>query len=78
MNIVAKNVEKGLTKTPWGVIILQKNTVWCFKARKENNYEKLAYEAVRMEITLGANEYKADDFDIQVAKREEPSGIIEV
>ena len=45
---------------------------------KENNYEKLAYEAVRMEITLGDNEYKADDFDIQVAKREEPSVIIEV
>ena len=31
-----------------------------------------------MEITLGDNEYKADDFDIQVAKREEPSVIIEV
>ncbi len=45
---------------------------------KENNYEKLAYEAVRMEITLSDNEYSADDFNIQVAKRSEPSHVIEV
>lgn len=45
---------------------------------KENNYEKLAYEAVRMEITLGDNPYSADDFDIQVARRSEPSHIMEI
>ena len=37
---------------------------------KENNYEKLAYEAVRMEITMGDNPYKAEDFLIRVAKRD--------
>ncbi len=29
---------------------------------KENNYEELAYEAVRLEVTMGDNPYKADDF----------------
>ena len=38
---------------------------------KENNMPELAYEAVRMEITLGDNPYNADDFHIQVAKRDE-------
>ena len=37
---------------------------------KENNYEHLAYEAVRMEITMGDNPYKAEDFLIRVAKRD--------
>jgi phosphoribosyl 1,2-cyclic phosphodiesterase len=37
---------------------------------KENNYEALAYEAVRMEITMGDNPYKAEDFHIRVAKRD--------
>ena len=43
---------------------------------KENNYEKLAYEAVRMEITLGDNPYKAEDFQISVARRDSVSPII--
>ena len=43
---------------------------------KENNYEKLAYEAVRMEITLGDNPYKAEDFHISVARRDTVSPII--
>lgn len=37
---------------------------------KENNYEDLAYETVRSEIALSDNQYKADDFDITVAKRD--------
>lgn len=37
---------------------------------KENNYEELAYEAVRMEITMGDNPYKAEDFLVRVAKRD--------
>lgn len=42
----------------------------------ENNYEELAYETVRLEVNLGENEYKADDFDIQVARRDKPSELI--
>ena len=44
----------------------------------ENNYAQLAYETVRMEVNLGENKYKADDFNIQVAKREEPSELIQI
>lgn len=36
---------------------------------KENNMPQLAYEAVRMEITMGDTPYKADDFRICVADR---------
>lgn len=45
---------------------------------KENNLPELAYEAVRMEITMGDNPYNANDFNIQVAKRQEISGILEI
>ncbi len=45
---------------------------------KENNYEKLAYEAVRMEITMGDNPYRAEDFHIHVAKRDMVSPVIRV
>lgn len=44
---------------------------------KENNYEKLAYETVRLEIAMGDNPYKGDDFPIYVAKRDVISQIIE-
>ena len=44
---------------------------------KENNYDELAYETVRLEINMGEGEYKADDFPISVAKRDVPSEIIE-
>ena len=37
---------------------------------KENNYEELAYEAVRLEVTMGDNPYKAKDFPMYVAKRD--------
>lgn len=43
---------------------------------KENNYDKLAFETVRLEIDMSDNIYKAKDFDIEVAKRSEPSRII--
>lgn len=43
---------------------------------KENNFAELAYETVRMEINLTDNEYDAGDFDIQVARRDIPSDII--
>lgn len=44
----------------------------------ENNYEELAYETVRLEVNLSENPYKADDFDIKVAKRDKPSDLIEI
>lgn len=43
---------------------------------KENNYEKLAYETVRLEITLGDNPYQGNDFPIYVAKRDCVSDLI--
>ena len=45
---------------------------------KENNMPELAYESVRMEITLGENPYKAEDFAISVAQRSEPSPAVEI
>ena len=44
---------------------------------KENNLPELAYETVRMEITM-QGKYKADDFPIYVAKRSEISEIVEI
>ena len=38
---------------------------------KENNLPELAYETVRMEIAMGDNPYKPEDFDIRVASRSE-------
>lgn len=40
---------------------------------KENNYEDLALETVSMEVSLGDNPYKASDFPIKVAKRDQVS-----
>ena len=45
---------------------------------KENNLPELAYETVRLEINMADNPYKADDFDIQVAKRSCPSKLIKI
>lgn len=44
---------------------------------KENNYPQLAYESVKMEVTMGENPYKGSDFPIEVAKRDEVSELIE-
>ena len=43
---------------------------------KENNLPELAYEAVRMEITMGDNPYNASDFKMQVAERSEVSPVV--
>ncbi len=43
---------------------------------KENNYDELAYETVRLEISLGDNPYRGNDFPIEVAKRDRPSSRI--
>lgn len=46
---------------------------------QENNLPDLAYEAVRLEITMSQdNGYRGDDFNISVAKRSEPSELIEL
>ena len=45
---------------------------------KENNLPELAYEAVRMEITMGDNPYNANDFRMMVANRSEVSPIINI
>lgn len=45
---------------------------------KENNYAELAYETVKLEIDLGDNPYHANDFPIQVAKRDTASDLIAV
>ena len=43
---------------------------------KENNLPELAYEAVRLEINMADNPYKAGDFPIQVASRSDVSEMI--
>lgn len=45
---------------------------------KENNFEQLAYETVRLEIDLADNPYHAGDFPIYVAKRDMVSEIFEI
>ncbi len=43
---------------------------------QDNNLPELAYETVRMEISLGENPYRAEDFQIQVARRSELSPVM--
>ena len=43
---------------------------------KENNYEELAYETVRLEIAMADNKYKPDDFAIEVARRDVASKLV--
>lgn len=43
---------------------------------RENNLAELAYETVRVEITMADNEFKGNDFPLSVAKRNEISEII--
>lgn len=42
---------------------------------KENNYEELAYETVKLEVSYGDNPYKGEDIPIVVAKRDTPSEV---
>ena len=43
---------------------------------KENNYEELAYETVKLEVSIGDNPYRGDDIPMMVAKRDQISDII--
>jgi len=44
---------------------------------KDNNYEELAFETVKLEINLGGTKYTADDFRIEVAKRDQMSSVVD-
>lgn len=43
---------------------------------KENNYDKLAFETVRLEIDMSESCYRASDFPIEVAKRDAVSSLV--
>lgn len=43
---------------------------------KENNYPELAYETVKLEVTMGDNPYRGDDIPMMVANRDTVSEII--
>lgn len=45
---------------------------------KENNMPELAYEAVRLEIEMSENRYRAENFSLMVAKRNEPMQLLVV
>ena len=45
---------------------------------KENNYAELAYETVKLEVTLGDNPYKGEDIPIMVADRNCRSSVVAV
>ena len=45
---------------------------------KENNYARLAYETVKLEVTLGENAFKGEDLHMFVAKRDAVSEILSV
>jgi len=45
---------------------------------KENNYAKLAYETVKLEMMLGDTSYKPEDFRLSVASRDDVSECIEI
>ena len=45
---------------------------------KENNYAELAYETVKLEVTLGDNPYKGEEIPISVAKRDSISEVVTV
>ena len=45
---------------------------------KENNLPELAYESVRVEVTMSDTKYNGNDFPLYVAKRSEVSDVIEI
>jgi phosphoribosyl 1,2-cyclic phosphodiesterase len=53
-------------------------TVFLGHLSKENDMAELAYETVRLEISMADNPYKPDDFPIYVASRSEVSKLVEI
>ena len=45
---------------------------------KENNYEALAYETVKLELAISNRKYFDSGFCLQVAKRDKPSALITI
>lgn len=45
---------------------------------QENNFAELAFETVCQEVTMGDNPYRAKDFFISVAKRNEASAFVQI
>lgn len=45
---------------------------------QDNNLPELAYEAVRLEINLSDNPYRASDFDIRIARRNELTPVVNI
>ena len=45
--------------------------------RGDNNIPELAFETVRVEIVFSESGYRAEELPIQVAKRSEPSALVE-
>lgn len=45
---------------------------------RENNLPELAYESVRVEVTMSDTKYSGSDFPLYVAKRDEVSEVLEV
>lgn len=45
---------------------------------RENNYEMLAYETVKLEVNISAIPYNSDDFQMFVAKHDTISDVIEI
>lgn len=45
-------------------------------SEQENNYAELAYETVKLEISMGDNPYKGEDIPMMVARRDQVSDIV--
>ena len=45
---------------------------------KENNYPELAYETVKLEVTMGNTPYHGDDIPLRIAERDKVSEILSV
>lgn len=45
---------------------------------KENNYEELAKETVKLEVTMGDTPFNGEDIPLMVAKRDRMSGVLDV
>ena len=45
---------------------------------RENNYEELAYETVKLEIAMGENTYTGKEFPISIAKRDRAIKMIQI
>lgn len=45
---------------------------------RENNFPELAYETVRVELTMGRNAYKGNEFPIMVAQRDQVSPMVHI